>query len=317
MSCDAERDPDELYWEGMQAFREGRYEDALHIADELLELRNSATFEIRALALDAQGETEAAVECLEEGVATAPGVWLLWELLGNYRSDLERYEDAASAYEEALRCPDVNVGYVRLNQGILLGRRGRPEAGLEALDAVDDPDLSPQVLASRLGLLLELHRHEEVADLSAAALDGDLLEGEPSPVAVSLIYRHSASAAQALGEDPTAIRPLLIASVAWDTDSEHALDALRELEPQYSEETRIWRITANGRDERLPGVGFIIWYDVAAETAYEAYELAREIEDEIGFDHLELDESEEVEARPDLPKGVHARGVRHTYDRDE
>ena len=39
------------------------------------------------------------VTVLRCGVTTASDVWLNWQLLGNYLSDLERYDDAEAAYQ--------------------------------------------------------------------------------------------------------------------------------------------------------------------------------------------------------------------------
>ena len=100
------QDSHALYEEGLEALHEQRYDDALRLADRLEDRRYSGAFEVRALVLDRQGDTEAAVVCLEQGVDHAPQAWLLWQLLGNYRSDLQRHDEA----EEGDRHPDVPRG---------------------------------------------------------------------------------------------------------------------------------------------------------------------------------------------------------------
>lgn len=315
MDAAAEPDDDALYRDGMTARREGRPDDALRIAEELLEHRHSGGFELRALVLGDRGDTEEAVACLEEGVERAPGVWLLWELLGNYRSDLGRYDAAAAAYEEALACPDAGVGWIRLNQGVLLGRRGRPEEGLAVLATVEDPDLRERVLAARLGLLSDLQRHEEVQTAGSEFVERDLDPDVHDPESVSWILLHVAESRRALDDDPDGVRDCALRAIAWDPESSRALGLLRELDARRADGARAWNVFMDGRDAQAPGVGFIVMHTVVAETAWAAFEFAREIEEAIGYDDLELDEVEprDDDVPPDALQGVYDVGRRQAY----
>jgi len=91
---------------------------AIKIAGQLEKLRFSSAFEIAAQAYSGLENLEKAVSILERGVNLAPDVWLNWQLLGNYLSDLQRFEDAASAYQNALKCPKAQAGSIQLNQAI-------------------------------------------------------------------------------------------------------------------------------------------------------------------------------------------------------
>ncbi len=306
-----------LYEEGLTAFQEQRDDDALRLADQLEDRRYSGAFEVRALVLDRQGDTEAAVECLEEGVGHAPQTWLLWQLLGNFRSDLERYGDAQAAYEAALACPEVDTDSVKLNQAVLLRRLEEHEQALAILETIEDPQFRLKVASVRLGSLFDLERYEEVAALGKAALESDVGGEEPDPRSTAHILGAVALAGRATGEDPETTRSLALEGIEYDPYSGHALWVLREVEQACSEDARLWRVGMDGRDARMDGIGFYVLHTVVADTAYEAFEYAREIEETNGFDVLEFDEAEEGEARPDLPKGVYNRGLRYTYEREE
>lgn len=145
------RRADKLLERGYALLREARLDEALEVADRLRELRHSGAFEIGAMAHAAKGDLEEAVRVLEEGLEHAPDVWLNWQLLGNYLSDLERFSQAATTYERALACPNVWVDSVRLNQAILAQRRGDPQSALELIEQVDDPELSLQTVSVRDG----------------------------------------------------------------------------------------------------------------------------------------------------------------------
>ncbi|MEL6715618.1 MAG: tetratricopeptide repeat protein [Planctomycetota bacterium] len=72
---------------GFEALERGVHVAALAAAEELRALRNTAAFEIGALAHLRAGRADEALQMLEEGVEHGPDVWLLWQLLGNDRSD--------------------------------------------------------------------------------------------------------------------------------------------------------------------------------------------------------------------------------------
>ena len=156
------RRAEKLLERGHALLREARLDEALEVSDRLRELRNSGAFEIGAMAHAAKGDLEGAVRVLEEGLEHAPGVWLNWQLLGNYLSDLERFPQAATAYERALACPNAGVASVRLNQAILAQRRGDFEAALGLIELVDDPELSLQAASVHVGALAAIRDLDNV-----------------------------------------------------------------------------------------------------------------------------------------------------------
>ncbi len=157
---------DALLNEAHSALRNGDLDRAEALGEKLLEIRHSSGFEILALAAQDREDLPKALEILKRGLRQAPGVWLLWQLLGNTRSDLGDLAGAREAYTRALGCPGVWVPSIEGNLAILDVREGEIERALARLDnlpPIDDEGLSAHVLDLRLSILRE-RRDERSAD---------------------------------------------------------------------------------------------------------------------------------------------------------
>jgi tetratricopeptide (TPR) repeat protein len=169
---------------GFECLREGDYDAALKIAEELEKQRYTAAFDIGAQAYAAQGNLKKAIETLERGVSTEPKCWLNWELLGNYRSDEGDCDKAATAYEQALACPNVVEDSIRLNQAILAGRRGDHAGALALLEMIRDSNLILPVAAAKVQALRGAGKISEALTLADECLNKDWkLEAAPNCLA--------------------------------------------------------------------------------------------------------------------------------------
>ncbi len=127
---------------GFAHLEAGRTADTIAISRELHALRYSGCFEIEAQALALEGAKEEAVAVLTNGLKVAPSAWLNGGLLGNYLSDLERYDEAYAAYDAALRVPDADRVYLEANHAMALHRAGRVEDARAKLQGVMAEGLS-------------------------------------------------------------------------------------------------------------------------------------------------------------------------------
>lgn len=130
---------------GYSALRKQRYRKAIAAGRQLVQRNHSSGFEMLALAYAAVGRKEEAISTLEQGVAVAPSVWLLWNLLGNHYSDLGRHPDAQRCYLKALACQKVEGSYVHFNSAIAFARAKDHESALRALDRVTSPKFKENV----------------------------------------------------------------------------------------------------------------------------------------------------------------------------
>lgn len=124
-------------------------DDAVSIGQQLVERGHSSGYEILGRAYRQLGELDKAIDIVQEGVSVAPSVWLLWNLLGNCYSDSGAYERAHSCFQEALKCTQVDVSVVMLNQAIACFREGDLNRAAKRLEVVQGDHLHDQVEALR------------------------------------------------------------------------------------------------------------------------------------------------------------------------
>ena len=307
----------ELYERARTLVHEGAYDEARALADRLEEQHYSGAFEVGALARAGQGDVEDAVAYLQQGTAFAPKVWINWQLLGNYLSDLERYDEAVDAYAEARGCPGVDHDSVALNQAILAGRMGEPAKAHAFLAEVTHPDFTLPAEDVRIGLLMDAGRHEEAVQACEDVLHDLREEAEPDELAAGRIAGHLARSRSALGADRDSVLAAVHQGLAYDPSSEYLLWALREADLRTSADTRLFRLLLVGQVTEESDHAFFVTYNVAHETVEAALAAAREVEGARGCVRLELEESEVRQPRPDLPWGVYYRSGRSWFPLEE
>lgn len=314
------RRSEKLAEEGYQHLSEGNPEAALNVAAKLETLRYTATFEIAALAHAQLGDLGAAVTTLERGLKIAPGVWINWQLLGNYLSDLKRYDDAARAYDEALSCTHVDESSVRLNQAILATRQGLNEQALSYAEQVTDPDLAIRAASVRVDALAGAGQLDEAIRLGEATLSKNDTDeaGEVASLVASIgraRLRQGATAQQ--------IFDLALAALdAYDLSNRALLALIRDADNQYSATAKYYRMTI---DAKIPftdpqyrqSQGYIVNYDVVADSLDEALTFIERMEDPVVVGNLLVDEHEVLEERSGDPKGVYKRTPRYYYKADK
>lgn len=303
--------------QGFAHLQQGEYQAALEVAQQLEELRYSAAFEIAAQAHAGMGDLEAAVATLERGVELAPMCWGNWQLLGSYRSDLGRFDDAAVAYEQALACPNVWADSVRLNQAILAGRRADYKAALSHLDKVQDSRLALRVASSRIQVLQGMERLDEAASLAKKCLDQEWdsdSAGDDLARIAAVLGRIRLVRGRPVGD----VRRFAFDALAHHANSSELLALIRDLDARYSPKAQYHRILVDVRvseDDPLHSEagGYLVSYDVVADTVADALQMIREFEDVAASDTLSVMESEVLEPRPQEPMGVYWRSGRMYY----
>jgi tetratricopeptide (TPR) repeat protein len=139
-----------LMRKGCSYLDEYRYANALKVGRELKKLRHSSAFEILALAYWRLDKLPMAIKVLEEGVAKAGRIWILWELLGNCYSDAGLFAKAERAYHKALKLETCDQDAVHLNRAIAFNRAGKHAEAKSALKLVKSPRLRRRRDACRI-----------------------------------------------------------------------------------------------------------------------------------------------------------------------
>lgn len=312
---------EKLTAEGFSCLSNKEYEKAMRIAAQLEELRFSSSFEIAAQAYAGLGDLEKAISVLERGVKLAPDVWGNWQLLGNYLSDLERFESAASAYRNALKCPNARVGSIQLNQAILANRQNKYDEALQILDKIDEKDLLLHISETRVSSLKGLNKIEEAISLANRILselsDKDNYAEMQDRVAAALGRLRLMS-----GEDKEVVREWAIHSAKSHTQFRMLLALIRDIDAKYSETANYYRLLIHGiipitspryREAR----GFYTTYDVVADNAAEGLKFIRDFEDDDVKGNLFIDNEDMMEQRSKDPKGVYWRTGYSFYKKDD
>lgn len=312
---------EKLTAKGFASLREGEYEVALEAAKELEEMRHTAAFDIAAQAYAGMDDLESAVKTLNRGLEKAPNCWLNWQLLGNYLSDLEKYDNAAAAYDKALACPDVWVGSVHLNQAVLATRRSEYESALAILNELHEDELRLVVASSRIEALEGIGRLDEAVMLAEDILAGEWEEESDSQY-LGLIAAALARIRLRQGSAPNDVRNSVFKAVRLHGSNSALLRIIRNIDARYSKEAQYFRLLV---DCKIPednplhsdAKGFYVTYDIVSDSVSHALDIVREFESDIGENGIHVEESEILEPRPEDPCGVYKQFGRCYYADEE
>jgi tetratricopeptide (TPR) repeat protein len=326
---------DELMAEAFAHLEAGDPESALEIGKRLESMQYSGAYEVQAMAYADMDEMEQAVAALEAGVAHAPGVWLLWQLLGNYRSDLGRFPAAIEAYEAASQCaPDEDLVIVDFNHANALARHGDLTAAQTRLDRVlESPHLAQAGRAFiENAIALRMHLFNAQGEPKAAIATYEALhqqepDDEGSNVSMADVLAELSLAYKQLGENDKALAHALEAVQLYKW-SDAALWALRAARDAQSDTARAMHLIVEGQwyepledeDPDGPAPEFVTTYDVVADDEEEALRLIAECEPPQVRESLRIAETHPIDHEGESPapyKGVYATGDYHMYQPGE
>jgi tetratricopeptide (TPR) repeat protein len=312
---------EKLSAKGFASIREGEYEAALKIAQELEAMRHTAAFDIGAQAFAGMDDLDNAVMTLRRGVGVAPECWLNWQLLGNYLSDTEKYDEAKDAYEKALDCPNVWLDSVHLNQGILSVRRGAYEKALSFLNEVNDDELRFLAGSTRVQALEGIKEFDAAASLA----EDFLAEGADDESAAQHLGYIAAALARIRsiqGKSSAEVLNFVLESIEQYGCNPQLLKIIRNIDGSYSKKAKYFRMLIDAKihdDNPLSAdaKGYFITYDVVSDTTSHALDFILRFERQIGVNVLTIEESEALEPRADEPMGVYWRSGRSFYVDEE
>jgi tetratricopeptide (TPR) repeat protein len=278
---------DELMKHGYEFIEEGDFDSAFVVGGRLKRMGFTGGFEIIARTYAAEREVEQAIRELEKGVQKAPHVWILWEMLGNYRSDREDFDQALQCYDRAVGLPDANLSSINLNRAICQVRNGKPELALPILDSVTDAEVAVERECVRMDALIELRQYEEclaVGDLLIRQIDKGDAKGKAMDQ-LSRTYAWMARAFLSGRGDCEKAKEVLDKSTRYDKTNGAALTVRRELDGVQSGDAKMFHLVVQGEwDQPLAASkhvpGFFANYHVLASSPEEALSYAQALEPE-------------------------------------
>jgi tetratricopeptide (TPR) repeat protein len=309
---------DKLADRGYACVQHWDYKRAIKCGKKLLKLRHTSGFEILALAYAGKGKKKKAIRILEKGVRKGPGVWLLWQLLGNYYSDRKKFKKAQIAYEKALECEHTDTASVNFNHAIVFDRQGQYQEALSALEIPEETRLlSYRVQSLKALILQQLERNEEALQIASQTqqqlltLDKEFVDDNAEELSI-VWYQLGNVYWQAAQDEENALKCASY-SLALRRNETEALTLIRNIENRRTPQAKYYRLLIEGdwpeeiedKKARLRPAGFFTTYDVVADSKEEAFTYVCGFEPEEMRDSLKIEECEVLEKRPDGPKGVY------------
>lgn len=301
-------DVDALMQEADEALLDGELDRAQCAADELIAQQVPYGYEMLGRVHARRDNLPRAIAVLQEGVAKFPDAWALWIYLGELRSDHDDYDGALQAYDTALSVAGTDADCVHINAAIVHDRAGRPEDALMRLHEVIGTEDETAIAAARVRAKILNELDHPIAAIAAARAGLARANEETLGDEVAPLHAAIAKASWAIGDRDTALQE------AWEALRLHpepsALWLVREIEAQYSAQSRYFRIAVRGAwpvafedDDEPPG--FFRRFDVVAEDEQEAMRLVARMEPEDVRATLSVHDVQILEHVPDQPKGVY------------
>ncbi len=259
-----------------KALQNRNIKKATQIADRLIARQYSGGYEIKARSLEMNRQTEEAIAVLEEGVRKFPGVFILWSYLGEYCSNVERYQDALAAFHQCEMAGD-DPSYSRLNIAIVYARMNDANTALQFLDG-----LEPRNPENERAILMVHAWTSLLKEDWELALEQSRDSGQRFPDCW-FFAAYEAYALMRSGQPQMALKR------AWEVveaneSIDYALDVIRELTGKASNNPKRFLITIDGelefkkRNAPRGYFQFCRMYCVQAETPEEALEYIRPFE---------------------------------------
>lgn len=304
----------ELMDKGYGYLRSNEIGRAKKVAKKLLNMHFSGGYEIMAHAYEYEGNRQKALQTLKEGVRNVPQVWVLWLQLGNLQSDLGMHENAMKSYERALKCPGAQSDSIAYNQAISLHRQERHDEALAKLDTLLDEELALPKAGLTCTILNAAGRHAEVIETGGnwLANRAAIAPSDKHSFEIATLHVEVAIAFMKGKSDNQSAMSHIHNALWFDKTHTAALRMMRELNNQESAAARHYWIIARGtwsspleESEELPS--FYSTYEVVADSPDDALEYIRQLEPDDVRDCMAVEEWKELEACPDMLKGVYTR----------
>lgn len=245
---------------------EEEYSEAQEIAKDLI---SNGEVEGYFILTDIAHEEENLEECvsvLKQGVEEYSSNWKLWMRLGNYQSDLERFDDAEYSLDRAYYLTGADQSVIKLNKAVLYRRLKNYDKSFELISQTSE-DYPINSFSLELDILNELEEYSKIVKLYEKKLFEDDYEHDLDAFSRALFY--IAKAHFKLGMRDKAVRHLND-SIDLDRNNKNSLWLRREIFGSRNAKNKYFQILVSGdyEDEETKGIDmeFFTWYDVISES---------------------------------------------------
>ncbi|MBX3118850.1 MAG: tetratricopeptide repeat protein [Fimbriimonadaceae bacterium] len=251
---------------------------AIKTGDKLIARHYTGGYEVKARALYQSGEPDQAIKVLELGVQKAPGIFLLWSYLGEYYSNVRRYQDAIAAFRRS-EMAGCNPNMARYNVAVVYARAGDGAGAAQSIEGVVpvSADHEHNIAGVKCWAMILEASWDEAIDFAQDRLKKHEAHKD--------LLAYEAYARMKLGQSEEALR-LAWQVVELSEPQEYALEVIREITGRKSEGSKRYRLMVVGRHSVQHSSGpirdlpFMRVYWVQAVSVEEGLEYVRPFEKE-------------------------------------
>lgn len=295
-------------WEHLEL---GELEDAQPLIDQLLAAQVEEGYALQAASFSLDEEWESAVAILRQGIHIHPQAWRLYLEVSQRLIQLGQGEAALTAIEQAEANPKAEIHWIHFHKGQVLAILGKVDEALNTWQQVTHPDLINATFAQQLDLLYDLQRYDLIIDMAKAELEQLPVpkdEAEAEVMSQIVTYVGKAYAEESGNEEATLY--YLRQAIAFDRTNVEAITALRELDPVYDPESKVFHLNVEGlyqteevdEDGEAIVIPFVTSYALIAASEEEAMDIIKAFEPpevirtSLEVEDIEISENEDEEA---------------------
>ena len=305
-------DLEQLSQAAWEALEQSDAATAKELGAQLVEAGTEFGYRVLALASAMEDDRQGAIDTIRAGIEIFPDVWQLHMQLGNFYSDAEMLNEALESFDTALQCSDVEQHWVQMNQAVVFVRLGDFDQALNLLQQIDHSDARNEAFELKINILGELGRNDLILELAEEELeDLNTPENDPEANLMSRICIQIAKAGWYEDESDELVMHYLKQAISFYRLNEEALWLLREMDAQFSDESKIFSLMVQGSFVKEASSSqnpakFFTSYVVVADNPAEALAYIRDFEiEEIDKNSLSIQEVEEMPNEEDDPKGIY------------
>ncbi|MDX2250606.1 MAG: tetratricopeptide repeat protein [Bacteroidia bacterium] len=294
-----------------ELIHEEKLKEAAEIGHKLKAEGIESGYRIVATTYVMEEKFDRAIAELKDGIKRIPDSWELHLQLGNFLSDNGDFDEAIRTLDQASRLPGAEKHWINLNKAVVYTRKADFDKALNLLQKIEHAEAVNQAFELQLRILDQLGHHDLILQMEDELEYLQTPEDEESAETLSQICTHIARAYY-MEEDNDAAKHYIRQAVEYQRTNTDAAELLREINGQFSENSRIYSFVINGLlndPESGDEIPFFTTYGVVADSEEEALELIHDYEIEaVDKNSLEISQVDSTENTEGDPKGIYLVG---------
>ncbi|MDP5170608.1 MAG: tetratricopeptide repeat protein [Bacteroidia bacterium] len=303
---------------------EGEFEAAENKARDLQKLGITDGWHLLGVILLHQGEEEAALAVLDEGIAKFPDDFGLPLEKANIYMALERYEEAQALMEEIKPMAGDMASEVEMMQARGEFMQGEVDSALNRLQAITEEEYVLDAFHLQFELLEAVGRTDMILEIATEELESlPVPNNEEDFETMAGILAKVANAYWEEKDDISTARHYLKLAFHYYRNHLDALWLWREIEPEFADSPTAFTIEMNGtflsREDlgEVSGKKYHTHYGVIADTLDAALAYIKDFDiDAVDKSAFKILSIEEEEAESDEAMGVYWAGDMSVIDED-